>query len=103
MARNITGDTDPELIELARRIAEAHVDVIRVRQARGKVWHAYFCPENRPDLNSARKLTVGSDLAISSATSAGHCPDENSQSMPSMMRAQKDRSGNTKIPYIVLD
>ena len=34
MAQMIAGDEFPELIELARRIAEAEVDVIRVRRAR---------------------------------------------------------------------
>jgi hypothetical protein len=34
MAREIAGDASPELIELARRIAEAELDVMRVRQVR---------------------------------------------------------------------
>ena len=34
MARRIAGDASPELLELARKIAEAEIDVIRVRRAR---------------------------------------------------------------------
>ena len=34
MARRIAGDASPELVELARRIAEAEIDVIRVRRVR---------------------------------------------------------------------
>jgi hypothetical protein len=34
MAREIAGDASPELIELAKRIAEAQVDVMRVRRVR---------------------------------------------------------------------
>lgn len=34
MAQRIAGDASPELVELARRIAEAEIDVIRVRRAR---------------------------------------------------------------------
>jgi hypothetical protein len=34
MAREIAGEASPELIELARRIAEAQVDVMRIRRVR---------------------------------------------------------------------
>jgi hypothetical protein len=34
MARRIAGDDEPELLELARRVAEAEVDVLRVRRGR---------------------------------------------------------------------
>jgi hypothetical protein len=34
MAQRIADDASPELVELARRIAEAEIDVIRVRRAR---------------------------------------------------------------------
>jgi hypothetical protein len=34
MARRIAGDAAPELVELARQVAEAEIDVIRVRRAR---------------------------------------------------------------------
>jgi hypothetical protein len=34
MAQNIAGSTTPELVELARRVAEAEVDVLRVRRIR---------------------------------------------------------------------
>jgi hypothetical protein len=34
MAREIAGDASPELIELARRIAEAEIDVMRIRRIR---------------------------------------------------------------------
>jgi hypothetical protein len=34
MAQRIAGDAYPELVQLARRIAEAEIDVIRVRRAR---------------------------------------------------------------------
>jgi hypothetical protein len=34
IAQRIAGDADPELLELARRIAEAEIDVIKVRRAR---------------------------------------------------------------------
>ena len=34
MAEKITGDASPELVELARRVAEAAVDVLRVRRLR---------------------------------------------------------------------
>jgi hypothetical protein len=34
MAREIAGDASPELIELARRVAEAELDVMRVRRVR---------------------------------------------------------------------
>ena len=34
LAQRIAGDTAPELVELARQIAEAEIDVIRVRRAR---------------------------------------------------------------------
>jgi hypothetical protein len=34
MARRIAGDASPELLQLARKIAEAEIDVIRVRRAR---------------------------------------------------------------------
>ena len=34
MAREIAGDASAELIELARRIAEAEIDVVRIRRAR---------------------------------------------------------------------
>src|SRR5262245_24030956 len=34
IAQRIAGDANPELLELARRIAEAEVDVIRVRRVR---------------------------------------------------------------------
>ncbi|SRR5260370_539889 len=37
MAREIAGDGSPELIELARRIAEAEVDVMRIRRVRNHV------------------------------------------------------------------
>jgi hypothetical protein len=34
MARRIAGDDVPELLELARRVAEAEIDVLRVRRGR---------------------------------------------------------------------
>ena len=34
MARSIAGDGSPAILELARKIAEAEIDVIRVRRAR---------------------------------------------------------------------
>jgi hypothetical protein len=37
MAQMIAGNDSPELIEAARRIAEAEVDVIRVRRARNEL------------------------------------------------------------------
>jgi hypothetical protein len=49
MAQMIAGDEFPELIEAARRIAEAEVDVIRVRRARKELFsQALSVPRGRP-------------------------------------------------------
>jgi len=49
LARMIAGDEFPELIEAARRIAEAEVDVIRVRRARKELFsQALSVPRGRP-------------------------------------------------------
>jgi hypothetical protein len=37
MAQKIAGDAGPELVELARRIAEAEIDVLRVRRSRSEI------------------------------------------------------------------
>jgi hypothetical protein len=49
MAQMIAGNDSPELIELARRIAEAEVDVIRVRRARKELLsETLSAPRGRP-------------------------------------------------------
>jgi hypothetical protein len=53
MAKRITGDdsSSPELLHLARRIAEAEIDILRVRRARSKLISRVL-----PDFDARRQL-----------------------------------------------
>ncbi len=50
MAREIAGEASPELIELARRIAEAQIDVNRIRRVRNDLLGRAFSNFRPPDI-----------------------------------------------------
>ena len=66
LVREIAGEgANPEIFELARRIAEAQIDLLRVRQARHDLLTRYLNdPEYRPDkfFAASKKLIKATDI-----------------------------------------
>jgi hypothetical protein len=63
MAKRIAGDGAPELVELAQRIAEAQIDVIRVRRARADlISRALARPNDRVSIEQVDRQNKAAHL-----------------------------------------
>jgi hypothetical protein len=66
LAQRIAGDR-PDLIDLARRVAEAHVDVQRIRQFRHERLQAAVAAPGHGDQSASTRVCSAEDLAVALA------------------------------------
>jgi hypothetical protein len=91
MAQRIAGDEFPELIEAARRIAEAELDVIRVRRARKELLSQTLVSRGRPIRpRRLRQRLEFLDRAVRMATEGRMPPTEFSDALI-RMQAEVER------------
>jgi hypothetical protein len=88
MSREIAGDASPELIELARRIAEAEVDVMRIRRVRNHLL-------GRAVSNLGDRIPVRPPHVSNATVSLGHTSFPST--LADLAAKQSVTSENTKI------
>ena len=82
MAREIAGDASPELIELARRIAEAELDVMRVRRVRNDLLEQAFSKLDHRFSISPQPAGNEAEMQPTSSIERKPPPDLGAQQLP---------------------
>ena len=100
MAQRIASDASPELVELARHVAEAEIDVIRVRRARSDLISRALESGDRKPVR-ARDLRRNVELpgrALKILNSGQSLPPELSQSLIRMKEEQAEAESVKHLP-----